>query len=104
MNVPEDGAGVTHHVGELVNVVHVLEGAGPIFGDEKVIAVFEAETFADVFEAVTERPADADGFFGEGEDLLFRFVEGVFGLDPSDLVLGEVAGEEGTRIYSNKWK
>jgi hypothetical protein len=93
--VAEDGASVAHHVGEFVNVVHVFEGAWPIFGDEEVIAVFEAETFADVFEAVTESPADADRFFREGEDLLFGLVERVFGFDPGDLVSSEVAGEEG---------
>jgi len=91
----EDGAGVTQHVGEFVNLIHVFEGAGPIFGDEKVIAVFEPETFANVFEAVAESPADADGFFGEGENLFFGFVERVLGFNPSDLVTGEIAGEEG---------
>src|SRR5256885_3691258 len=41
--------------------------AGPIFGDEEVIAFLVAKAFADVFEAVAVGPADADGFFGEGD-------------------------------------
>src|SRR5258706_3907592 len=67
--VVEDGASVTEEVGEVINVIHILEGAGPVFGDEKVITVGEAETFADVFETIAERPTDTDGFFGEGADL-----------------------------------
>ena len=102
--VAENGAGVAQHVGEVINVVHVFEGAGPIFGDEEVIAIFEAESFADVFEAVAEGPADADGFFCEGEDLLFGFVERVFGLNPGDLVLGEIAGEEGGGVHADEGK
>ena len=91
----KDGAGVAEHVGEVVNLVHVFEGAGPVFGDKEVIAVAKAEPFADIFEAVTKCPADADGFFGEGEDLFFGRLERVFGFDPGDLVAGEIAGEEG---------
>jgi hypothetical protein len=100
----EDGAGETKHVGEIVNLIHVFESAGPIFGDEEVIAIFKAEAFADVFEAVTEGPADADGFFGEGKDLFFGFVEGVFSFDPADLVGGEVFGQESGGIYADEWE
>ena len=82
--VAEDGAGVAKHVGEVVDVFHVFQGAGPVFGDEEVIAIFEAEAFANVFEGIGEGPADADGFFGESEDLLFSGMKGVFGFDPGD--------------------
>lgn len=90
----EDGASIAEEVGELVNLVHVFEGARPILGGKEVIAVFKTESFADVFKAVGEGPADADGFFGESEDLFFCGVERFFGLDPGDLVRGEVAREE----------
>ena len=96
--VAEDSAGVTEHIGEVVHMVHVLEGAGPVFCDEEVVAVGETEAFANVFEAVTEGPADADGFFGEGEDLFLCFMERVFGFDPVDLVEGEVGGERGIMV------
>jgi len=82
--VAEDRAGVTEHVGEVIDVVHVFERAGQIFGGKEVIAVAKAQAFADVFKAVAEGPADADGFFVEGEDLLFGLVEGVLGFDPGD--------------------
>ena len=90
----EDGAGVTEQVGEGVNLVHVFESAGPVFGNKKVIAIWKAEAFADVFETVTKGPADTDGFFCEGEDLFFGFVKGVLGFDPADLIMGEVSGQE----------
>ncbi len=92
--VAQNGTGVTKHIGEVVNLVHVFERAGPVFRHEEVIAIFKAEAFADIFEPVAKGPADADGFFGEGEDLFFCFVERVFGLDPTDLVVGEVIGQE----------
>ena len=98
----KDGAGVAEHVGEFIDLIHVFEGAGPVFGDEEVVAVFEAEAFADVFEAVAEGPADADGFFREGEDLLFCFVEWVFGFDPTDLVVSKVFGEEGGGVDADE--
>ena len=65
----DDGAGEVEEFGELVALAHVFEGAGIVFGGEEVIAVCEAEAFADVFEGVGVGPADADGFFGEGDDL-----------------------------------
>jgi len=86
----EDGFGEVKEVSELPDELHVFEGAGIIFGGEEVIAFFEAESFADVFEGVAVRPADADGFFGEGADLLALGVERVLGFDPVDLVEGEV--------------
>ena len=96
--VAQDRTRVAHHTGEFINLVHVFEGAGPVFGDKEVISVAKAEPFADIFEAVTKCPADADGFFGEGEDLFFVFVEGVFGFDPGDLVTGEIAADEGSGV------
>ena len=66
--VAEDGAGEVEEAGEVVAVLHVFESGGVVFGGEEVIAVFEAEAFADVFEGVGVGPADADGFFGESED------------------------------------
>ena len=93
--VAEDCAGVAEHVSEVVNLVHVFERAGPVFRHEEVVAIFKTQAFADIFETVAKGPADADGFFGEGEDLFFCFVERVFGLDPADLVVGEVIGQEG---------
>ena len=88
--VRDDRAGEIEDVAEVVNEFHVFEGAGEIFGDEEVIAFFEPEAFAYVFEAVAVGPADADGFFGEGADLAALLVELVFGFDPDDLVKGEV--------------
>ena len=89
----EDGFGEVKEFGELPGELHVFEGGGIIFGGEEVIAFMEAEAFADVFEGVGVGPADADGFFGEGADLLALGMERVFVLDPMDLVEGEVGGE-----------
>ena len=99
----EDGAGVTEQVGEVVNLVHVLESAGPVFGNEKVIAIWKAEAFANIFEAVTKCPADADGFLCEGEDLFFGFVKRVLGFDPADLIMGEVFGQERGGSRGSPW-
>ena len=96
--VAEDCAGVAEHVSEVVNLVHVFERAGPVFGDEEVIAVWKAEAFADIFETIAKSPADADGFFGEGEDLPFSFVERVLGFDPADLVGSEIPSQKGRGI------
>lgn len=87
--VRDDAAGEIEDVGEFAAEAHVFEGAGIIFGGEEIIAVFEMETFADVFEGVGESPADADGFFGEDDGLLAAGVEGVFDGDPVELVGGE---------------
>ena len=65
----DDGFGEIEDFDVGPTLVHVFEGAGIIFGDEEVIAFFEPEAFADVFEGVAKGPADADGFFGEGESL-----------------------------------
>jgi len=89
--VADDCAGVPEHISEAVHLVHIFERAGPVACDKEVIAVGEAEAFADVFKSIGEGPADADGFFGECEDAFFGFVERIFGVDPGDLVLGEVA-------------
>ena len=61
----DDGAGEVKEFGELVNLVHVFEGAGPIFGGKEVVAILEAEALTHVFEPVAEGPADADGFFDQ---------------------------------------
>ena len=58
--VAENGPSVTKHVGEVVNLVHVLERAGPVFRHEEVIAIFKTEAFADILEAVAKGPADTD--------------------------------------------
>ena len=91
--VANDRAGEVEDFGELVALPDVFEGAGIVFGDEEVIAFGEAEAFADVFEGVGGGPADADGFFGEGENGLTSGVDRVLGLDPIDLVRHEVSGE-----------
>jgi hypothetical protein len=93
-----DVVGEVEDVGEFPGLLHVFEGAGVIFGDEEVIALFEAEAFADVFEGVGVSPADADGFFGEGTDLAALGVEMVLGFDPADLMMGEVLFEDGIGI------
>ena len=95
----EHVAGVAEEIGEVVNLVHVFEGTGQVPGDEEIIAPGKAETFADIFEAVTEGPADADGFFGQGADLFFGFVKGVFRADPTDLIRSEVFGKERVGVY-----
>ena len=94
----EDGAGEVEDFGELVALLEVFKGAGIIFGGEEVIAFFEPEPFANVFEAVGEGPADANGFFGEGDGLFALIVDGLFGLYPFDLVRHEVAAKGGVGV------
>ena len=96
--VGENGAGEVEEGGEFPGQAHVFEGAGIIFSGKEIIAVGVAETFADVLEGVGVGPADADGFFGQGEDLLVLGVKGVFAEDPGDLVGHEVFGEEGVGV------
>ena len=93
--VASDGAGEVEDFGELVALADVFEGAGIVFGGEEVVAVSEPEALADVFEGVGVGPADADGFFGEGDGLFVVGVNGFFGLDPCELMGHEVLGEEG---------
>ena len=100
----DDSAGEVEEFGEAVDLGHVFEGAGPIFGGEKVIAILDAEAFADVFEAVGVGPADADGFFGQGKDLLFGFVKGILGFDPANLITGEVFSEERVGVDLDEWE
>jgi len=78
---------------ELITLLNVFEGAGIIFGGEEIITVFEHDAFADVFEGVGIRPADADGFFGEDDGFLMTLVDRPFGEDPVDLVFHEMFGE-----------
>ena len=97
--VGEDGTGEVKDFGKFVALADVFEGAGIIFGGEEVIAIFEPEAFADVFEGVSVGPADTDGFFGESHGLLALIVDGLFSLDPGDLVRHEVFGEFGVGVY-----
>jgi hypothetical protein len=73
-------------VGEPEDLAHVFEGTGVIFGGEEVVAIFELEAFANVFEGVSHGPADADGLLGEGEGLFALGVNGALGLYPRELV------------------
>ena len=98
MAVGNDGAGKVEETGEIVAEAHVFEGGGIIFGGKEVITFGEAQAFADVFEGVGVGPANADGFFGEGEDLAFLGVERVLGLDPVDLIGEEETGEDGVGV------
>jgi DNA-binding NarL/FixJ family response regulator len=84
--VRDDGFGEVTDVGEFFGDAHVFECAGVIFRGKEVIAIFEAQSFADIFEGVG--PADADGFFSECEDLLFALVEELFCENPRDLMPG----------------
>ena len=93
--VRDDGAGEVEELGGGVGRLNVFEGAGVIFGGKEVIALFVTEAFADVFEGVAEGPADADGFFGEGEGLFALGVHEVVGLNPDGLVGHEIFGEGG---------
>ena len=81
-------------VSEFFCDAHVFECAGVIFGGEEVIAIFEAQSFADIFEGVGVGPADANRFFSEGEDWLFACVERVFCVNPRDLIREEVCADE----------
>jgi len=96
--VSDDGAGVIVELGEFVTEADIFEGAGVIFGGEKVIAFFEAETFAHVFKGVGVGPADTDGLFSQGEGLEAFSVDRVFSLDPVDLVRHEAFCEHGVGI------
>jgi len=90
--------------GEFVTLANVFEGAGVIFGGEEIIAVFEPEPFADVFESIGVGPADTDGFFGEGKGLASLGVDGVLGEDPVELMDHEVFGEVGLGVDFNTRK
>src|SRR5213592_3257730 len=92
LTVAGDGAGEIEDFSELVALADVFEGAGIIFGCEKIIATFEPKPFADILESVGVGPADANGFFGEGEGLFVLRMDGFFGLNPRDLVRHEVFG------------
>jgi hypothetical protein len=94
----DDSAGEVKEFSELVDLVHVFEGAGPILGGEEIIALFELEAFAHVFEGVGVGPADADGFFDEGEGLFAGGVDGALGLDPVGLVRHEMLQELGVGV------
>jgi hypothetical protein len=96
--VVDDGAGEVEELGKAFGLEHVFEGGGIIFGDEEVVAFGEAEAFADVFEAVTKGPANANGFLGEDEGALMSGAERFLGLNPVELVGDEVFGQEGVGV------
>jgi hypothetical protein len=96
--VSDDGAGVIVEFSEFVTEADVIEGAGIIFGCEKVIAFLETETFADVFKGIGVGPANTDGLFCQGEGLEALSVDGVFSLDPVDLMGHEAFCEHGVGI------
>jgi len=92
--VRDDRLGEVVDAGEHVSDPHVFECARVIFGCEEVVAPSKAQALANVFECIGVGPADADGFFGECEDLFFLSVEFVFGANPRDLVWEKVFAEE----------
>jgi len=94
----DNGLGEIEELSKFFGLAHVFKGALIILGGEEIIALFEPQPFADVFEAVGVGPADADGFFGEGEGLFMLGMDGVFGLNPVDLVRHEVLGQSGIGI------
>ena len=100
----DDGFCEIADVGKFFCDAHVFEGAGVIFGGEEVIAIFEAQSFADIFEGVGVGPADADGFFSEGEDWLFALVERVFCVNPRDLIREEICADERFGVDVNEWE
>src|SRR4051812_39223256 len=55
--VREDAFGVVEQFAELVAGADVFDGGGLVFAGEQVVASWVAETFADVFESVSEGPA-----------------------------------------------
>ena len=93
-----DGTGEIVKLGELVAQADVFECAGIVFGGEEVIALFEPETLADIFEGVGVGPANAHGFFSQGEGLFTPGMNNVFRLDPVDLVGRETLHEHGVGI------
>ena len=96
--VTDDGAGEIKDFGELIALANIFECAGIIFGGEEVIAIFEPEPFANVFKGVGIGPADANGFFGESDDLFAVVVDRFFGLDPGELVRHEEFLEFGVGV------
>ena len=94
----DDATGDVKDVGEFFAEAHVFERGRVVVGGEEVVAVFEVEAFADVFESIGVGPTDTDGFFGEDDGLFALGVEVVFGEDPEDLVGHEEAGEEGVTV------
>ena len=56
------------------------------------------KALANVLEGVGVRPADTNGFFGEGHGLLFAGVDGFFGANPVELVREEEFGESGVGV------
>ena len=64
----------------------------------EVIAFAVAKPFANIFEAIRMGPPDADRFLSKGEHLPVLRMNGVFGLNPVDLVGQEVFGQGGVGI------
>src|SRR4051812_1536824 len=94
----DDGAGKGKQGSHVFGEAHVFESAGIIFGGEEIIAVFEVEPFADIFESIGIGLADLDGFFGEGEDLFALLVKFIFTQNPGELVRHEIFGEHGIGV------
>src|SRR5206468_666916 len=103
--VGEDGFGEIKDFGKLVALADVFQGAEIIFGSEEIVAVFEPEPFANVFESVSVGPADTYGFFGEGHGLLSLIVDDFFCLDPFYLVRLEMLGvlESESSLFVRRW-
>src|SRR5439155_22921340 len=91
--VGDDGPGEVVNLAELVRQANILYGAWIIFGGEEVVAVFEAESFAKVFEGIGVGPADADGFLGERKGLFVLRVDLILGENPVYLMWHEVLRE-----------
>ncbi len=100
----EDSAGEIEELDEAEGELHIFEGAGPILGGEEVIAFGVVEAFADIFEGVGVGPADANGFFGEGEGLLALSVNEIVGLNPAGLVGEEIFREEAGGVDVDGWE
>jgi len=94
LSVRDDGAGEIEEIGEGFGLGDVFEGAGVIFGGEEVIAFGVAEALANVFKGVGPGPADADGFFCQGDGWFATGMEVFLGLNPIELVGEQVFGKE----------
>ena len=89
----QDGACEVEQFGETMGETHELQGAGMIFGCKQVIAVFELQSFADIFEGVAIGPADADGFFGQSHNAKSASAQGFLVENPAHLIRSEETGE-----------
>ena len=102
--VRDDEASDVEKVEDAFAEVHVFESAGVIFGDEEVIALFEAKPFADIFKSVGEGPTNANGLFGECKGGFAQGVQSVFSVNPVDLVRHEDGGQRGVGVDGEERK